>query len=81
MCLSCLFQVSGRSLAHLSHRDALRILAASQHPITMQIKGQRSSDVDRASWEPLPLNLQHLNLPLPMLGAGLNATSPSYPDR
>ncbi|KAM7401700.1 hypothetical protein PAMP_016995 [Pampus punctatissimus] len=75
--------VSGRSLAHLSQRDALRILAASQRPITMQIKGQRGrgTDADRGTWEPLPLNLQHLNLPLPLMGAGLNASSPSYQDR
>lgn len=74
-------QASGRSLAHLSQRDALRILAATQRPITMQIKGQRSTEVDVGSWEPLPLNLQHLNLPLPMMGTGLNASSPSYQDR
>ncbi|XP_051270116.1 uncharacterized protein LOC127371375 isoform X1 [Dicentrarchus labrax] len=75
--------VSGRSLAHLSQRDALRILAASQRPITMQIKGQRGcgTEADRGAWEPLPLNLQHLNLPLPRMGAGLNASSPSYQDR
>ncbi|KAM3622222.1 uncharacterized protein V6R79_022121 [Siganus canaliculatus] len=75
--------MSGRSLAHLSQRDALRILAASQRPITMQVKGQRrrGTDTDKASWEPLPLNLQHLNLPLPLMGAGLNGSSPSYPDR
>lgn len=75
--------MSGRSLAHLSQQDALRILAASQRPVTLQIKGQRGrgSDGDRGSWEPLPLNLQHLNLPLPMMGAGLNASSPSYQDR
>nr|XP_020466879.1 uncharacterized protein LOC109966405 [Monopterus albus] len=75
--------VSGRSFAHLSQRDALRILAASQHPITMQIKGQRGrgKDAERGTWEPLPLNLQHLNLPLPLMGAGLNASSPSYQDR
>ncbi|XP_029946961.1 uncharacterized protein LOC115388155 [Salarias fasciatus] len=75
--------MSGRSLAHLSQRDALRILAASQRPITMQIKGQRGrgSEADMGSWEPLPLNLQHLNLPLPLMGAGLNASSPSYQDR
>lgn len=81
--LLCLLvsQVSGRSLAHLSQRDALRILAATQRPITMQIKGQRSTEADRGSWEPLPLNLQHLNLPLPMMGTGLNASSPSYQDR
>ncbi|KAK2861731.1 hypothetical protein Q5P01_001264 [Channa striata] len=75
--------VSGRSLAHLSQQDALRMLAASQRPITMQIKSRRGrgTEVDRASWEPLPLNLQHLNLPLPLRGAGLNASSPSYQDR
>ncbi|XP_072237684.1 uncharacterized protein [Leuresthes tenuis] len=75
--------MSGRSLAHLSQRDALRILAASQRPITLQIKGQRgrSSETDRGSWEPLPLNLHHLNLPLPLMGAGLNSSSPSYQDR
>ncbi|XP_023146846.2 uncharacterized protein LOC111582418 [Amphiprion ocellaris] len=76
--------MSGRSLAHLSQRDALRILAASQRPITLQIKGGqrgRGSEADRASWEPLPLNLQHLNLPLPMRGARLNTSSPSYQDR
>ncbi|TDH14343.1 hypothetical protein EPR50_G00035400 [Perca flavescens] len=75
--------VSGRSLANLSQRDALRILAASQRPITMQIKGQRGcgTEADRGIWEPLPLNLQHLNLPLPLMGAGLNASSPSYQDR
>ncbi|XP_033482248.1 uncharacterized protein LOC117256739 [Epinephelus lanceolatus] len=75
--------VSGRSLANLSQRDALRILAASQRPITMQIKGQRGcgTEADRGMWEPLPLNLQHLNLPLPLMGAGLNASSPSYQDR
>ncbi|XP_061833597.1 uncharacterized protein [Nerophis lumbriciformis] len=70
---------SGRSLAHLSQRDALRILTASQHPVTMQVKTQRGRDTDRAAWEHLPLNLQHLNLP--MMGAGLNATSPSYQER
>ncbi|XP_041835096.1 uncharacterized protein LOC121635817 [Melanotaenia boesemani] len=75
--------MSGRSLAHLSQRDALRILAASQRPITLQIKGQRGrgTNVDRGSWEPLPLNLHHLNLPLPLMGAGLNTSSPSYQDR
>ncbi|CAJ1050922.1 uncharacterized protein LOC121528072 [Xyrichtys novacula] len=75
--------LNGRSLAHLSQRDALRILAASQRPITLQIKGQRGrgSESDRGAWETLPLNLQHLNLPLPPLGAGLNASSPSYQDR
>ncbi|GAA6216874.1 uncharacterized protein LOC108885346 [Lates japonicus] len=75
--------MSGRSFAHLSQRDALRILAASQRPITMQIKGQRGcgTEPDRGTWEPLPLNLQHLNLPLPVIGAGLNASSPSYQDR
>ncbi|XP_026202917.1 uncharacterized protein LOC113153486 [Anabas testudineus] len=75
--------VSGRSLAHLSQRDALRILAASQRPITMQIKGRRGcgTEADRGDWEPLPLNLQHLNLPLPRMGVGLNASSPSYQDR
>lgn len=80
---SCLSQVNGRSLANLSQRDALRILAASQRPITMQIKGQRGcgTEADRGMWEPLPLNLQHLNLPLPLMGAGLNASSPSYQDR
>lgn len=79
----CLNQVSGRSLAHLSQRDALRILAASQRPITMQIKGRRGcgTEADRGDWEPLPLNLQHLNLPLPRMGVGLNASSPSYQDR
>uniref|UniRef100_A0A1A8P728 PDZ domain containing 4 n=2 Tax=Nothobranchius TaxID=28779 RepID=A0A1A8P728_9TELE len=73
----------GRSLAHLSQRDALRIIAASQRPITLQIKGQRrrGTDVIRESWEPLPLNLQHLNLPLPPMGVGMNTSSPSYPDR
>ncbi|XP_069567407.1 genetic suppressor element 1-like [Brachyistius frenatus] len=75
--------MSGRSLAHLSQRDALRILAASQRPITMQIKGQRGrgTEAERGSWEPLPLNLQHLNLPLPLMGVGLNTSSPSYQDR
>ncbi|XP_061582955.1 uncharacterized protein LOC133448443 [Cololabis saira] len=75
--------MNGRSLAHLSQRDALRILAASQRPITLQIKGHRGrgSEPDRGSWEPLPLNLQHLNLPLPLMGAGLNTSSPSYQDR
>ncbi|KAK5622718.1 hypothetical protein CRENBAI_025701 [Crenichthys baileyi] len=75
--------MSGRSLAHLNQRDALRIIAASQRPITLQIKGQRrrGNEGDRGSWEPLPLNLQHLNLPLPMRGAGINTSSPSYPDR
>lgn len=79
----CLSQVNGRSLAHLSQRDALRILAASQRPITMQIKSRRGcgNEADRGTWEPLPLNLQHLNLPLPMMGVGLNASSPSYQDR
>ncbi|KAM9759574.1 uncharacterized protein ACNS7B_006117 [Menidia menidia] len=75
--------VNGRSLAHLSQRDALRILAASQRPITLQIKGQRgrAGDSDRGSWEPLPLNLHHLNLPLPLMGAGHNSSSPAYQDR
>ncbi|CAK6960921.1 uncharacterized protein LOC122980084 isoform X2 [Scomber scombrus] len=75
--------LSGRSLANLSQRDALRILAASQHPITMQIKSQRGcgTEADRGTWEPLPLNLQHLNLPHPRMGTGLNASSPSYQDR
>ncbi|XP_071351087.1 uncharacterized protein [Trachinotus anak] len=75
--------MSGRSLAHLSQRDALRILAASQRPITMQIKAQRGcgTEAERGTWEPLPLNLQHLNLPLPVRGAGLNASSPSYQER
>lgn len=75
--------MSGRSLAHLSQRDALRILAASQRPITMQIKAQRGcgTEAERGAWEPLPLNLQHLNLPLPVMGAGLNASSPSYQER
>ncbi|XP_058488304.1 uncharacterized protein LOC131461232 [Solea solea] len=75
--------MTGRNLAHLSQRDALRILAASHHPITMQIKGQRAcgAEADRGTWEPLPLNLQHLNLPLPVIGAGHNASSPSYQDR
>lgn len=78
-CISvCLYQRSGRSLANLSQRDALQILAASQCPITMQIKSQRMGD-DGASWEPLPLNLQHLNLPLPMMKAGLNTAA--YQDR
>lgn len=79
----CLSQVSGRSLAHLSQRDALRILAASQRPITMQIKSQRrcGTEADRACWEPLPLNLQHLNLPQQRMGAGLTASSPSFQDR
>ncbi|XP_049589452.1 uncharacterized protein [Syngnathus scovelli] len=75
----------GRSLAHLSQRDALRILAASQHPVTMQVKSQRGRggvEADpRGTWEPLPLNLQHLNLPLPRMSAGLNAPSPTYQDR
>ncbi|XP_068460424.1 uncharacterized protein [Clinocottus analis] len=72
---------SGRSLANLSQRDALRILAASQRPITMQIKGQRGcGSEDRGIWEPLPLNLQHLNLPLPLM-TGLSGSSPSYQDR
>ncbi|XP_056259715.1 uncharacterized protein LOC130186547 [Seriola aureovittata] len=75
--------MNGRSLAHLSQRDALRILAASQRPITMQIKAQRGcgAEAERGTWEPLPLNLQHLNLPLPVMGAGLNASSPSYQER
>lgn len=73
--------LNGRSLAHLSQRDALRILAANQRPITLQIKGQRGSEADRAAWETLPLNLQHLNLPHPPIGAGLNASSPTYQDR
>lgn len=79
----CLSQITGRSVAHLSQRDALRILAASQHPITVQIKGQRgrSTEVDRGTWEPLPLNLQHLNLPHSVIGPELNATSPSFQDR
>ncbi|XP_077459571.1 uncharacterized protein LOC144075968 [Stigmatopora argus] len=64
----------GRSLAHLSQRDALRILAASQLPVTMQVKTQRER---RGGWEPLPLNLQHLNLPL----ARMPVPSPSYQDR
>ncbi|XP_072296191.1 uncharacterized protein [Eucyclogobius newberryi] len=57
--------VSGRSLTHLSQRDAMQILAAAQHPITMQIKSQRRGQkTDHVStWEPLPLGLQHLNLP------------------
>ncbi|KAK1901211.1 Afadin [Dissostichus eleginoides] len=55
--------LSGRSLANLSQRDALRILAATQRPITMQIKGQRGCGTE------------HLNLPLPMMGAGHNASS------
>ncbi|XP_057700991.1 uncharacterized protein LOC130921299 [Corythoichthys intestinalis] len=75
----------GRSLAHLSQRDALRILAASQLPVTMQVKTQRgrsSIEADhRGAWEPLPLNLQHLNLPLTRMPAGLNAPSPTYQDR
>ncbi|XP_019735112.1 uncharacterized protein LOC109521606 [Hippocampus comes] len=78
-------QSSGRSLAHLSQRDALRILAASQLPVTMQVKSQRGRggvEADpRGTWEPLPLNLQHLNLPLPRMPAGLNAPSPTYQDR
>ncbi|XP_017286995.1 uncharacterized protein LOC108244945 [Kryptolebias marmoratus] len=75
--------MNGRSLAHLSQRDALRLIAASQRPITLQIKGQRrrGTDASRGSWEPLPLNLQHLNLPLPPMGAGINTSSPSYQDR
>lgn len=75
--------MNGRSLAHLSQRDALRILAANQRPITMQIKGQRrrGTEADRGSWEPLPLDLKHLNLPLPLMGAGLNTSSPSYQHR
>lgn len=79
-CVSvCLPQRNGRSLANLSQRDALQILASSQCPITMQIKSQRIADVNGASWEPLPLNLQHLNLPLPMMKAGLNTSA--YQDR
>ncbi|KAM7005419.1 uncharacterized protein LKV04_002186 [Tautogolabrus adspersus] len=75
--------LNGRSLATLSQRDALRILAASQRPITLQIKGQRGcgTEADRGAWETLPLNLQHLNLPLPPMGAGINASSPTYQDR
>lgn len=79
-CISvCLSQRNGRSLANLSQQDALQILAASQCPITMQVQSQRIGDVDGASWEPLPLNLQHLSLPLPMMKAGLNTTA--YQDR
>lgn len=77
----CLCQVNGRSLAHLSQRDALQFLAATQNPITTQIKGQRITDADRGTWEPLPFNLQHLTLPLPLMGTGLNASSHSYQDR
>ncbi|XP_061641126.1 uncharacterized protein LOC133483650 [Phyllopteryx taeniolatus] len=70
----------------LSQRDALRILAASRLPVTMQVKSQRGGggamEADpRGAWEPLPLNLQHLNLPLPRMPAGLNAASPAYQDR
>lgn len=82
---SFLQQSSGRSLAHLSQQDALHILAASQLPVTMQVKSQRGRggvEADpRGTWEPLPLNLQHLNLPLPRMPAGLNAPSPTYQDR
>lgn len=77
--MACLSQRNGRSLANLSQREALQIRAASQCPITMQIKSQRMGEVDGASWEPLPLNLQHLNLPLPMMKAGLTTTA--YQDR
>ncbi|XP_053725282.1 uncharacterized protein LOC128761225 [Synchiropus splendidus] len=75
--------INGRSLKHLSQRDALRILAASQLPVTMQVKTQRGcgSEAERGGWEPLPLDLRHLNLPLPMMGPGLNLPSPSYQDR
>ncbi|KAM6979683.1 uncharacterized protein FYW47_018842 [Aplochiton taeniatus] len=85
-----LSHLSKRDLAHLSKRDALRILAAYEHPITMQIKGHRgrglqdcSTQTDR-SWEPLPLNLQHLNLPLRSLGvtAGtMPRVNSAYQDR
>ncbi|CAB1315331.1 unnamed protein product [Coregonus sp. 'balchen'] len=35
-----LSHLTKRDLSHLSKRDALRILAAYEHPITLQIKGQ-----------------------------------------
>uniref|UniRef100_A0A8C8HPG3 Uncharacterized protein n=1 Tax=Oncorhynchus tshawytscha TaxID=74940 RepID=A0A8C8HPG3_ONCTS len=71
VCLCVSSQVSGRDLSHLtkrdlshlSKRDALRILAAYEHPITLQIKGRRgrgyglqdcSTQTER-HWEPLPL--------------------------
>lgn len=78
-----LSQVSGRSLVHLSQQDALRIIETSQRPITLQFKSQRGrrSSAGGGSWEPLPLNLHHLNLPLPLMGPELNTSSPSYQDR
>ncbi|KAJ3601950.1 hypothetical protein NHX12_029711 [Muraenolepis orangiensis] len=64
--------VSGRHRSQLSKQDALRILAAYEQPITMQIKPRRhfrhnsNAHGDR-SWETLePLSLQNLSLPLPM---------------
>ncbi|CAL8340872.1 unnamed protein product [Lota lota] len=62
--------VSGRHVSQLSKQDALRILAAYEQPITMQIKPRRhfrqngnEAHGDR-SWETLPLSLQNLSLPL-----------------
>ncbi|KAF7657637.1 hypothetical protein LDENG_00023580 [Lucifuga dentata] len=75
-------KVSGRSLAHL------RILAASERLNTLQVNGQRgrglqdcSNETDQGAWERLPLGLHHLNLPLPPMGVGLNASSPTYQNR
>ncbi|TWW62725.1 PDZ domain-containing RING finger protein 4 [Takifugu flavidus] len=69
---------NGRNFPNLSQRDAMQILAATQYPITMQIKSQRSH-ADEATWEPLPLHLQRLSLPLPMMGVGPN--TPTYQER
>ncbi|KAJ7999489.1 hypothetical protein DPEC_G00194960 [Dallia pectoralis] len=66
-----LSHLTKRDLSHLSKRDALRILAAYEQPITLQIKGQRgrgyslqdcSTQTER-HWEHHAINLPpHLGL-------------------
>ena len=85
-----LSQLTKRDLSHLSKRDALRILAAYEQPITLQIKSQRgrgyglqdcSTQTER-HWEPLTLP-PHLALrSLGVTAAGtMPRVNPAYQDR
>lgn len=67
MSVVCVFQVHGRDLSHLQKREAFRILASYEQPITLQIEGRggRSLQYNRTmecstqterAWDPLRLH-------------------------